>query len=123
MNERKTLEQIISAFDSLFSGKVEKETAEGRIFQAKTQNELFQSYNPDCERLATLREIAQMRVLPFDIFGERGTSPAKELIRLAERDKLTKDKIKCIAEDYPDSIAYFASAYREWKFRLTSSTR
>ncbi len=122
INETENLEKIISAYVRMFEKLSAQEGYTGRIIHADSQSELFQSCDPNSERIATLREIAEIRVSPFQMFIERGTSKIKMLIDDARRNRLSEEKLDDAGDHIGTSTRVHPKEYVEWNHRLTSST-
>ena len=122
INVTEDLEKIISAYACMFEKLSAQEGYAGRIIHSDSQSELFQLFNPDSERIATLREIAEIRVSPFQMFIEKGTSKIKMLIADARSNRLSEEKLDGARDETISSAKAFPEEYVAWNHRLTSST-
>lgn len=94
----------------------------GRIIYGRRQSDLFQAYKPDFERLATFREVAQVRTMAHQYLLENVDSIRNLMKSILLVGIIDKRLIEEVREDILRAIDENPLIFNIWKARLTTST-
>lgn len=116
----------IELFDRYYSREqsleIELGNFKGRIIHGKIPVDLFQEYNPESERLATLREVAKARTIAYRYLLDNVPSIRNLMQGILLYGTVDRELVKEARDDLLDVIDENPLIFNIWKVRLTTST-
>ncbi|MBI2655037.1 hypothetical protein HYX06_01285 [Candidatus Woesearchaeota archaeon] len=119
---KKPIEIFDRYYDREQSLEVDIGNFKGRIMHGRSPNDLFDAYNPDSERLATLREVAQARTMAYKYLLDNVPSIRNLMQDILLYGTIDNALVKAARDDLLNVIDENPLIFNVWKVRLTTST-